>query len=497
VISQFIYFDGFSSVTADLITPITLQYAILKDMPNALVEQLVTGDSSVTFDVTVTDPDSAITSQNLVAVVYEVGSPNNIIGQANVNNNGELNNLISGLTESTDYELVINGNYDLLNGAPVTDGSISLIYPFTTVTNQEVVVIDLQLVSTPTAITIDSASFTGGFNNIMSGEVLLTPTNGGSVVTYSLSANQIIEIKSGSIVSPILLSNNLETDTAYEITFEFTSLSGAMNVTQFTTNTIMTRKLAPSLNNINLNGSSFIKNSSSLLTADFANPNAANILNITINGQAAIVDNSSTPTNVVVTQNIGNVASVAIDDMAYIVTSFTYFDGFENQLITIAPETVNYTVLKDVPNATVTFNSVDELSIDFATVVTDADSAITSANLTATVYTRGTNNVVNTAVITNPGALNTIIDSLVGGTDYDLVISGSYNILNGTPVTDSAISLLYPFTTAANDTVIVDNIDYITTTNGLIINSADFTGGLVNIETGKIIIKEVATVPLN
>jgi len=161
--------------------------------------------------------------------------------------------------------------------------------------------------ATTDSLVLNNTVFTSAYlNEIASGEIVITnnATNQKSIIM--LSDVEIDEIKTTGVLSSIDITG-LASNQTYQLEFNFTSPTNQKFTTQYSTaNNAATRKVAPILDAVFLNNTTYVKNSNSIMTNTFTNLDAAPIQNIVINNSEIVVDQNSSMTNAIITQNIGS-----------------------------------------------------------------------------------------------------------------------------------------------------------------------------------------------
>jgi len=502
-ITSFAYFDGFEEKIFNILPIIELAYSVLKETPIAEVPPLsiIADDTAVTFNVTnVIDPDFAISSSQLTVVIYEQGQ-NTLIATSQIGLTGADDISITGLSAATDYQIAVLADYNTINGTPVTQGNILTSTPlFTTTPSQDVAVSSLNISATTNSITIEDMTLTDSFANIVSGQVIMTQTGSGVTETYTFSQSEIAEIIAGNVTTPILLSNSLISNTPYQLTFEFTSASGMMRTVQPAVNAISTRKVAPIAGPIGLVNDTLTKNNDSEIVLNITtNTDSAAVSNLIINGVAVAVDNTSDLAASYVFQDVGNIASTVVDDKVYEVSGYTYNDGFADVQLTFdTATTLNYTVIKDTPAATLSNVVVATSDIKFDYQILPSSEAITAVNLIATVYARGDQTTpVNQETLSNiEQGSNIIIAGLAPDTEYDLYITTTYDTLSGGSYPSNILIPAQPFATNPEDSIVIDSLSLSSTTSNVTIVSAQFSNEYSSVVSGEIIIYDRSGNPL-
>jgi len=439
IISGFTYNDGVNNydiiLSANQIR--TLDYAILKDTPTALISNLVANDYNVIFDATVIDPDSAITSGSVTANIYEAADLSTIVTSAPISDSGAVDINLVGLDENTNYVAVINADYDTYDRVAHINESLQQSQTFMTILANDIMIDNLTLSSTDNSITIIDAIFSsGGINNIISGEIVLTNLDNLTTSIIALTTQQIVEIKSGAIVTPIILNSNIVPTTNYKITFNFISASAAnMVVTQAINNTVLTRDVPPIFvsTSATINKQEFDKNDNSVITVDFVNTDNIPIDSLVINDNQVLVDPLSTTTDVTITQNVGNIGN----NFEYVITGFTYYDNTEIQVVVLPVAdqvTFAYTIPKDVPVGSITnlIPSGDDVSFDV--VITDPDLAIISGTLKVELSNTNTGALIRSIPIPDSGGTDIVVTGLPSSTPMMITIIGNFDTLVGAPV---------------------------------------------------------------
>jgi len=262
-----------------------------------------------------------------------------------------------------------------------------------------------------------------------------------------------------------------------------------MNVIQFAGNQVMTRKAAPVLTSSSLNAPSYNKNANAIISFDFTNSDSANITSLNINNTATVPDATSTTTVVKSTNPVGNSASQTVDDFDFAISSFTYFDGFEEIIFNISPVIeLSYSVIKDVPTAEIIPTRILDNGLTFNVIVTDPDGAITSTELNANLYRNGTTTpVVETTAVALVGGQGYQITNLNAATLYDMYIYGSYDTFDNANHTNVAISPLTPVLTIPNQAIEIMTMTTTASYNTITIDSATFAGaGTGNVVSGEV-----------
>jgi len=142
VITSYTYNNGFENVTVNLSPPITFNYSVQKTAPTAEINNVVRQSRSATFDVIINDPDNAITTDIVTAVLYNVNTTTPVITTTDLDKAGESQVSIGAtLTEALTYDLYINATYDLGDGntyanLPISADSLIPEYGLITITDQ-------------------------------------------------------------------------------------------------------------------------------------------------------------------------------------------------------------------------------------------------------------------------------------------------------------------------------------------------------------------------
>jgi len=156
--------------------------------------------------------------------------------------------------------------------------------------------------------------------------------------------------------------------------------------------------------------------------------------------------------------------------------------------------TLDYTVLKSVPAATISSLSPDETDVTFNVTITDPDNALEGPTVTATVFAKDmTTNPIAFVNVPVTGSNSVTIPGLAVGQEYDLYIIADYNILNGTPSVNTAISGKSSFITNILNEVGITNLNLSATTDSVIINSATLAGGYQYIISGGVTLLQNGT----
>jgi len=285
LITAFKYNDGVDpSVTMFLPTAVTLDYTVLKTLPSAVVSSLLPDETAVTFNVTITDQDSAIEGSTVTAAVFAKDTTTNPVAFVTVPVAGSNSVTVPGLATAQEYDLYIIADYNILNGTPNINTAISGKNSFTTNILNRVDITNLNLSTTTDSVIINSATLAGGYQYIISGGVTLLQ-NGTVIDTYLFTANDLLELNNGTLSTPVVFDTGILSNTLYTVEFNFESaVATSMDVTQSTNSNILTNRVAPTVTNASLNGVNYLKNSSAISTIDFINPDNAVISEIEVNG---------------------------------------------------------------------------------------------------------------------------------------------------------------------------------------------------------------------
>jgi len=489
-ISGFTYFDGYNNIEYVLPTTETLLYTVQKNMPTATVSNINPLADKVTFDVGVNDADNALTITELNANVYLQSDLTNVVATAVLPVAGASSIEVNNLSADEGYVVYISGSYNTLNGSPLFNTNISTGNNFNTISNQEIVVSNLNMTSTPNVITINNSDFNGSLNDIVSGQIIIN--DGTNIITYDLTTSEINSIKTGQNTIPIIIGSNFASNTNYEISFLFMNSAREMTVKQALTNQIMTRKASPVINTVpTLNSQFFAKNTIATTTSIFSeNVNDAVISTVIIDNNAVIVDASSTFLNVVANFNVAASASSVINDQSATISGYIYNDGFEDQNI-IVDHTLVYTVEKAVPTAIISQLQTALTTVTFDVALTDDDGSLVSNSAQVDLYKAADlTTIINSVNIADSGANNLVFSGLDPQTDYVMNVTASYDNLE-TQINNGLISQQISFETAIDQNIIVDNLLLSSTTNSMTIENATFTGGYYHITAGIISISEV------
>jgi len=293
----------------------------------------------------------------------------------------------------------------------------------------------------------------------------------------------------GALTAPIATTSNISSGLLYEVTFEFESAVGQMIVTQNPSNQIATKKFPPVLTAASLDANTnYQKNNTSTLELSFVNADSATISAVIIDDVAVPVTSASL-TTVTVEQNVGDIPSSIYNGEEYVITGFIYNNGFEDIEFLLAPAnilTLDYTVLREVPTATIMPTSIRDDGLTFNVIVTDPDVTLTSTELNANLYSNGTTApVIETTFVALAGGQGYQITNLTAATLYDLYIYGSYNILDNQVHSNVAISPLTPILTIPNQDIEVMTMTTTASHNTISIDDATFAGaGTGNVVSG-------------
>ncbi|MEC9484755.1 MAG: hypothetical protein UMR38_02630, partial [Candidatus Izemoplasma sp.] len=108
IVSNYDLNDEATIKTADVITRDTFITSAL-DAPDAVIDNIVVSNNSVTFDVTITDSEEVITS-NLEAMIYQ---DNTLVDSKTITVGLNEDVTFTGLTSSSDYVIMVETDYNL------------------------------------------------------------------------------------------------------------------------------------------------------------------------------------------------------------------------------------------------------------------------------------------------------------------------------------------------------------------------------------------------
>ncbi len=411
-------------------------------IPTATISNVVADNTTITFDVTLTDADSTITG-NRKAVLYKAGV---VVDEIALITGDNIDNTFSGLAFGTEYVIKVEVDYDSSDGNGVQTGAI----------------LDSETKSTASLIIISdivNGEETYGFTLDIDDQFSILSGFTVAVGVYDENDQLVGDV---SFISEPTTFNllNLYADYDYYIKvtadYDLSDGNGVVNDTVFIYDFHTLAYTAPTATVTNTS------TTDTSITFDVTVVDGDSL--ITGNLKAELYKDGVYVSEIALTVGVNASQSFTglLSGADYTVKIITDYDSKTKNGTYLLYEmaTNDYTtVARAVPTATVTNTSTTDTAITFDVTVVDVDSTITG-NLKAVLYKDGvaTGSEIALVVGANAGISFT---GLLSGTDYTVKIVTDYDVNDGVGTVSGYEMATNDYTTVARviPAVIVENLD--------------------------------------